>query len=111
MAVRVPSARRHGDRKASVHSGLALCERLGRDTGTEGASQTAADRTALRSGRARRVPVNRVTHGDSRSFITEQPALSLTCAAAGPAGAATSFASRGRVRVLPAPPGKTPEDD
>ncbi len=43
--------------------------------------------------RARRVPVRRVTHGDSRSF-TEQLTMLLTCAAAGPAGAATSFASR-----------------
>src|SRR5215831_8309643 len=44
--------------------------------------------------RARCVPVRRVTHGDSRSF-TEQPAVLMTCAAAGPASAATSFASRG----------------
>jgi hypothetical protein len=44
--------------------------------------------------RARHVPVSRVTHGDSRS-ITEQPALRLTCATAGPSVAATSFASRG----------------
>jgi hypothetical protein len=44
--------------------------------------------------RAPHVPVRRVTHGDSRSF-TEQPALLLTCATAGPAGLSTSFASRG----------------
>jgi hypothetical protein len=42
---------------------------------------------------ARHVLVKRVTHGDSRS-LTEQPAVLLTCAAAGPPGAATTFASR-----------------
>lgn len=41
------------------------------------------------------VPARRVTHGDSRSF-TEQPAAPLTCAAAGPPVAATTFTSRGR---------------
>ena len=46
------------------------------------------------AGRARRVPVTRVTYGDSRSFI-EQPVLLLTCAATGPLVVATSFASRG----------------
>jgi hypothetical protein len=40
---------------------------------------------------ARHVPVRRVTHGDSRS-LTEQPAVLLTRAAAGPPGAATTFA-------------------
>jgi hypothetical protein len=43
--------------------------------------------------RARHVPVRRVVYGDSRSF-TEQPAVLLTCANAGHAGGATSFASR-----------------
>jgi hypothetical protein len=47
--------------------------------------------------RARRMPVRRVTHGDSRS-LTEQPPLPLTCAATGPPRAATSFASRGSQR-------------
>src|SRR5215475_8309097 len=57
-------------------------------------------------GRARHVPVNRVTHGDSRSF-TGLPAVHLTCAAAGPAVAATSFASRGSgVRVPQLHPGQ-----
>ena len=46
-----------------------------------------------KAGRAPHVPVRRVTYGDSRSF-TEQPALLLTCTAAGPAVVATSFASR-----------------
>jgi hypothetical protein len=45
-------------------------------------------------GRARHVPVSRATHGDSRS-VTEQPAVLLSCAAAGPPVAVTSFASRG----------------
>jgi len=45
--------------------------------------------------RARRVPVRRATHGDSRSSHHGQPAALLTCAAAGPASASTSFASRG----------------
>jgi hypothetical protein len=54
--------------------------------------------------RARHVPVKRVAYGDSRSF-TEQPAMVLTCAATGRAGAATTFASRGPgVRVPLAPP-------
>ena len=44
---------------------------------------------------ARHVPVRRVTHGDSRS-LTEQPAALMTCAAAGPPVAATSYASRGQ---------------
>jgi hypothetical protein len=58
------------------------------------------------SGRARRVPVSTVTRGESRS-ITEQPAMVLTCAAAGTSAVATSFASRGSgVRVSLAPPGK-----
>ncbi len=35
-----------------------------------------------------------VAHGDSRS-LTGQPAMHLTCTAAGPPGAPTSFASRG----------------
>jgi len=39
-------------------------------------------------GRARHVPVSKVTHGDSRS-VTEQPALLLAWAAAGPAVVAT----------------------
>jgi hypothetical protein len=57
--------------------------------------------------RARHMPVRGVTYGDSRSF-TEQRAVRLTCAAAGPPVAATSFASRGSgVRVPLAPPGKT----
>jgi len=43
--------------------------------------------------RARHMPVRRVTHGDSGS-LAEQPPRSLTCAAAGPPRAATSFAGR-----------------
>src|SRR5258708_7956800 len=47
-----------------------------------------------RPDRAPRVPVRRVTYGDSRS-VTDQPAVLLTCAAAGPPVTAASFASRG----------------
>ena len=42
------------------------------------------------TGRARHVPVRRVTHGDSRS-VTGQPVWLLTGAAAGPPVAATSL--------------------
>jgi hypothetical protein len=41
-------------------------------------------------GRARHVPVREVTDGDSRSF-TEQPGWLLTCGAAGPPVATTTF--------------------
>jgi hypothetical protein len=56
-------------------------------------------------GRARRVPVSRVAYGDSRT-LTGQPTVHLTCAAAGPPVAATTFASRGsgvRVPLAPLP--------
>src|SRR5215831_14313927 len=51
--------------------------------------------------------------GHPRRFtVTEQPARILTCAAAGPVDAATSFASRGSgVRVPLAPPAKTSDSD
>ena len=44
------------------------------------------------------MPVSRVTYGDSRSF-TEQPALLLTCVAAGPEVAVTTFDGRWWARV------------
>src|SRR5450631_2509803 len=55
--------------------------------------------TFPRACRARCVPVSRVAYGDSRSF-TEQAAVLLSCAAAGPPVAVTTFARRGSgVRV------------
>src|SRR6266498_2445126 len=50
-------------------------------------------------GRARCVPVSRAAYGDSRS-LTGQPTGHLTCAVAGPAGAATTFANRGSAATV-----------
>jgi hypothetical protein len=73
--------------------------------------------TQHQSGCARRVSVNKGASGDSRS-LTVQPGVLLTCVAAGPLAAATSFPrwcpssslldGRGRVRRVKAIRGRSP---